>query len=273
MAARPVSPFMPHQTGPLTALQLTQTILAKSGAANPPQTIDHVSAGDPLTGVTGIAVTELATLDVLQRAAADGHNLIVTYDPGFWSTSDSLDGMEGNALFVQKRDFIRDHHLVVFNLHDHWQGRVPDGLNQGMAALLGWPMPKDGAVFAIPDTTLLALARHLADKLRDRTMRVVGDPALPVRQVAMALGNATQMPTIALLNGAADVVMAGYSHEWEAVEYAQDMVASGQHKGMILIGEVPSAAPGMKACAEWIKTIIDTLPITYLAAGEAYWSP
>lgn len=273
MAAPARSPFMPRHTGPRTALQIIEQVVKQTGAQGRGQTIDHVSAGDPLTAVTGIAVTAMATLSGLQRAAAAGQNLVVTYDPGFWSSSDSLDGVEGNALFIQKRDFVREHQMVVFNLHDHWRERVPDGLNEGMARTLGWTMPQSGAVFDIGETTLLALARDLQRKLGGHTMRVVGDPGLPVARVSMALGNAAQMPTIALLNGPADLVLAGYCREWEAVEYVQDMIASGSKKAMILLGEVLSVEPGMRFCADWLKTFITDLPIGHVPVGEGYWSP
>jgi putative NIF3 family GTP cyclohydrolase 1 type 2 len=266
------SHFAPRHTGPTTALQVIQLVLDKVGVGYRPATIDHVSAGDPLTTVTGIVVTPIASLAALRRAADGGHNLVITYDPGFWSTSDNLDGVEGNALFQMKRDLIRERHLVLFNLHDHWRDRAPDGLTEGMAQVLGWTMPKDGAVFEIAPTTLLALVRMLADRFGDPTIRVVGDPALPVARVAMALGNAAQMPTIALLNGPADVVLAGYCREWEAVEYVQDMIASGSKKALILLGVVVSATPGMQACAQWLKTIITDIPVAYVEQASGFWS-
>src|SRR5258708_3779149 len=40
-------------------------------------TVDTFKAGDPDAPVTGIAVTMMATMDVLQRAAAHGDNLII----------------------------------------------------------------------------------------------------------------------------------------------------------------------------------------------------
>lgn len=265
------STFAPRHDAPITALQAIQLVLDHVGAGYRAATIDHVSAGDPLTAVTGIAVTPIASLAALHQAADGGHNLVITYDPAFWSTGDNLDGLEANALFRMKRDLIQAHHMVVFNLHDHWRDRVPDGLNEGMARALGWTMPKDRSVFEIAPTTLLLLARSLAGRFGDPTIRVVGDPALAVSRVAMALGNAAQLPTIALLNGPADVVLAGYCREWEAVEYVQDMIASGARKAMILLGETVSAAPGMQACAEWLKTITD-LPVVYVAQAPGFWS-
>jgi hypothetical protein len=47
-----------------------------------------------------------------------------------------------------------------------------------------------------------------------------------------------------MTNEPVDVVLVGYIHEWEAVEYVQDMISTGQKKGMILLGESRSAQAG-----------------------------
>ena len=258
----------------ITALQLIQRIVARTGVANRAQTVDHVSAGDPTQVVTGIAVMAMASLAGIRAAAAARCNLVVTYDPAFWDSNDNLDRLEDNALFAEKRDVLRGHRMVVFNLHDHWQGRVPDGIATGMAQALGWQkQAEDANLFRLPATTLLALANDLGTKLNDQTLRVVGDPALSVTTVATSWGNAAQMPTIGLLNGPADVVVCGYSHEWEAVEYCQDMIAAGRRKGMILLGQGASVQAGMKYCADWIGSFVSEVPVTFVPLPEPYWTP
>jgi len=258
----------------ITASQLIARILEKSGAANRPQTVDRVSAGDPTTQVTGIATMAIASLDCLKRAASSGRNLILTYDPAFWSTNDSLDRLEENGLFQEKRDFIRAHNLVCFNLHDHWRDRMPDGIAQGMAAGLGWTPYQVGGnagLFQLPATSLLDLARDLQTRLNAPTLRVVGDPKLAVRNVAALWGNGAQMPAIALLNSGIDVLVTGYAREWEAVEYAQDMIAVGEKKALILLGETASVDLGMKYCAEWIAGFVHEVPVDFIASRSPYW--
>ena len=271
------SMFRVQHTGPLTALQIVDKIIAQSGASGRAKTVDRITAGDPTAAVTGIAVTAMATFDCLKAAAAAGCNLVVTYEPVWWLDDDSLDRMEGDGLFAAKRDFLRAHNMVVFNFHDHWRDRAPDGIAAGMAKALGWEGyiadMSHPATFRLPPTTLLGLAKELHTKLGDRTMRMVGDPRLPVATVAAIWGNAEQMATIHLLNGSADVVICGYTHEWEAVEYAQDMVAVGDKKGLILLGDVKSVEGGMQYCADWLKTFITDIPVTFVPVAEPYWNP
>jgi len=237
---------------------------------------DYVIAGDPTTAVTGIATTAIATFDCLSTAAASGKNLIVTLEPIFWASQDNLDRMEGNPEFQAKRDFIRGHHLVCFHLVGHWPVQEPDGIALAMARELEWDNhwvdPAIPTRFELPPTTLLGLARELSNKLNNRTMRIVGDPTLPVTKVAATWGNATQIPTIHLLNEAVDVVIVGYTHEWEAVGYVGDMIATGQKKGMILLGEFLSEQAGMKHCADWLRTFIPDLPVEFIPVVEPYWN-
>jgi len=258
----------------LTALQLIQRVLTRTGAPKLPSTVDHVSAGDPTQVVKGIAVTGQATLFALHQAAEAGANLILTYDPAFWASGDDLTRMQTDALFLEKRDFIRANNMVVFNLQDHLRDAVPDRIAQGMAQALEWQAETGNPnLFRRPPATLLALAQELGRKLDDKTLRVVGDPKLPVSLVATRFGDTPELPGIALLNGPADVLVCGYAHEWEVVEYAQDMIATGAKKGLVLLGENASVQAGMKSCADWIKTFVSEVPVSFVSLPEPYWNP
>ena len=230
--AQPDFRTLPQHTGPITALQFIARILDKTGAPNRDKTIDHVAAGDPTTAITGIATMALASLDGLKRAAAAGRNLILSYDPPFWSGNDDLDRIEGNSLFLEKRDFIRAHNLVCFNLHDHWRDRAPDGVAVGMAKGLGWTQYQadagNPAMLHLPPTNLESLARDLQSQLDDPTIRVVGDPKLEVRSVGAMWGTADQMPAIKLLNSAVDVCGQFLPPNTKVVS-TQGRVASQQH--------------------------------------------
>jgi hypothetical protein len=214
----------------------------------------------------------LASMEGLKRAAAAGRNLILSYDPPFWSGNDDLDRIEGNSLFLEKRDFIRAHNLVVFNLQDHLRDAMPDRIAAGMVQALGWQSdPANINLFRRPPTALLSLAQELSAKLDAKTLRVVGDPALAVATVATSFGNTPEMPRIALLNGAIDVLVLGYAREWEVVEYAQDMISAGLKKGLVLLGENASVQLGMKFSADWIKTVVTEVPVVYIPLPEPYW--
>jgi hypothetical protein len=70
-----------------------------------------------------------------------------------------------------------------------------------------------------------------------------------------------------------DVLVCGYTHEWEAVEYCQDMIAAGLKKGLVLLGENASVNAGMKFVADWIRTVVPEVPTAFVALPEPYWNP
>jgi putative NIF3 family GTP cyclohydrolase 1 type 2 len=263
----------PPRTGPVMAGELVDMILARLNTPFRPRSNDRFVAGDPLTPVTGIATLAMATFDGLKAAAAAKCNLILTADATWWGDGDDLTRLEGNATFKAKRDFIAANRLVVYRIADHLADTVPDPIAMGMAQALGWEETRDRPGFTLPPTTLLALSRQVQERLGARTLRVIGDPALTVSTVAAIWGRAQQMPAIRLLRDpGVDVLMVGYTPEWEAVLYAQDQVALGLKKGMILVGQVASRQDGMQRFADWVKTVVTEVPVRHITLAEAFWN-
>ncbi len=128
------------QTQTISAQQIIDRIQKEVGVPWRAQTVDTFKAGDPHTPVTGVAVTMMATLDVLQRAAAAGENLVITHEPTFYSHLDGIADLEkqNDPVWAAKEAFIREHHMVVWRFHDHWHMRKPDGIQLGMTKALGW---------------------------------------------------------------------------------------------------------------------------------------
>ena len=266
----------PAHTGPVPALEFIARIRDRSGAPWRPTTNDRVVAGDVTRDITGIACMALATFDGLKSAAAAGRNLVIALEDCWWSENDDLTRLEGNGTYQAKRDFIRAHNMVVVHFGDHINDMKPNPIAMGMAQALGWDAyaadKADPVRFNIPPTTLLGLAQLLQAKLNDRTLRAVGDPKLPVSKIGVIWGNANQQPGIKLLNTDIDVLLVGYTHEWEVVEYCQDQVAVGMKKGMISLGEAAGEQAGMQYFATWLKTIITEVPVDYIPLVEPYWN-
>ena len=80
--------------GPLTAARSSSAltvghvldrIKANVGMPWMTQTVDNVIAGSLDTPVNGIATTMMATLDVLQRSAKAGRNMVLTHESTYFS--------------------------------------------------------------------------------------------------------------------------------------------------------------------------------------------
>jgi putative NIF3 family GTP cyclohydrolase 1 type 2 len=242
------------------------------------KTVDSFKAGNPDTPVTGIAVTMMATLDVLQRAAANGQNFVITHEPTFYQhTDDRPEGMDANdPVWAEKRAFIEKHGLVVWRFHDHWHRMNPDGILAGMVHQLGWEKfqnPDNPHLFTLPETTVEKLAIDVSKRLDNPAMRIVGNRDMKITKAALSPGFAGFVPeTHALEMDNVEVLLVGETREWETVEYVADAVSEGKRKALIVIGHVPSEQAGMEECARWLKTFVKDVPIEFVPTKQPFWT-
>jgi putative NIF3 family GTP cyclohydrolase 1 type 2 len=262
----------------LTARDVIARIQAHVGVPWQADTVDTFKAGNPDTPVTGIAVTMMATTDVLERAAASGKNLIITHEPTFYNHLDKLDVLEQketDAVLAAKLAFIAKHNLVVWRFHDHWHRRKPDGIVAGMVRALGWEKYQDAEneyLLTIPETSMEKLAADLKAKLSPHAMRVVGDPQQKVKRVALVPGaSGFAAEARALERPDVDVLVTGEPREWETVEYVADAVTQKKGKGLIILGHIPSEQAGMEECTRWLKTFVGEVPIEFIPTADPFW--
>jgi putative NIF3 family GTP cyclohydrolase 1 type 2 len=258
----------------VTAGEVIQRIQKNIGVPWREQTVDTIKSGNASTPVRGIATTMMATLDVVQRAAAAGRNMVITHEPTFYSHEDKTDGLQDDTTYRFKQDFLDKNNMVVFRFHDHWHAHRPDGIATGMAQALGWEKnadPQNPRQFLFDGITLSALAAQVRDKLNIKTMRVIGDPGLRVRTVAANWGYNSSLRPFARPD--LDILVIGEAREWELVEYAADTVTASKKKGLIVLGHIPSEQAGMQYCATWLKGFISEVPIEFVPAAEPFWRP
>lgn len=218
----------------------------------------------------------MATMDVLKQAIKANANLILTYEPTFYSRAD----VAGNDPVVKaKREFIEKNGLVVFRLRDHWQARKENDMVTGFASALGWSSRavKDQAngdgLHEIPAATAEATVALIRTKLNlGAGLRVVGDRSATIRRVLLFPGSMTA-PTMWQRYSEVDMIVAGEVREWENTHYAADIFTTGEKRALVTIGRVVSEDPGMRACAEWLKTIVKEVPATWIGVGDPYWRP
>ncbi len=266
------------QTNAPTARQVVKAIQDHVGVPWSADTVDTFKAGNPDTPVTGIAVTMMATMDVLERAAANHENFVITHEPTFYNHLDVPEGMaESDPVWTEKRAFIEKHNMVVWRFHDHWHMRNPDGILAGMVNELGWEkyQHKDFPNgFTLPETTVQKLAQETATKLGSSVLRVVGNPDMKVTKIALSPGAAGfERETHALERDDVEVLLVGETREWETVEYAADAVTEGKRKALIVIGHIPSEQAGMEECTRWLQTFVTNVKIEFVPAKQPFWLP
>ncbi len=259
---------------PLTAEAVVQRIQTELGGDWPSTGPDGFKAGDPSTAVRGIASTAMATMDVLKRAAKTNTNLILTYEPTFYARSDGAAGSD--PVLKAKREFIEKNGLVVCRLRDHWQARKQNDMVTGLASALGWStrrVREDDSLYEISPATAEATVALIRGKLNLRGgLRAVGDRQAMIRRVLLFPGSMTPA-TMWQRYSEVDMIVAGEVREWENTHYAADMFTAGEKRALVTTGRVVSEEPGMRLCAEWLKTVVKELPANWIGVGDPYWRP
>ena len=207
------------------------------------------------------------SLDVLRRAHAQNLNFVVTHEPTFWSDADRIEALGSDPLYLAKRGFAEKNNMVVIRMHDHWHRIVPEPMGAGLQALLGWNIDQaDPRLFRLPPT-----------KLSERGAARRGAPLQPQRpcrrrpgadgQRPIARGGHTLSGNIAALDRA-DVALSSEVREWESVEYARDLIASGARKGLIVLSHEAGEEEGMKRFADWMRTVTPSLPSIFVPTHD-----
>jgi len=263
----------------LSAGEVIDRIKKNVGVPWFPKTVDNLLTGTPETQVKGIATTMMATLDVVERAVAAGRNMIVTHETPFYLHQDQTDDIKDDATLKYKLDYCKAHDVCLFHFHDHWHFRKPvDGIALGMVNQLGWQKNMNDAAnpkkLTFDGVPLKEFARRMQEKLGAQTMRVMGDPELPVRRVETSWGYISREGGIKMFASPdLDVLICGETREWELVEYCQDTIRRGERKALIVVGHVLSEQGGMILCAEWLKGFVSEVPVEFIAAAEPFWNP
>jgi putative NIF3 family GTP cyclohydrolase 1 type 2 len=276
------------QTAMLTAEKIIERLKTELGGDWPPGGPDGFKAGDPTTPVKGVATTAMATIDVLKQAAKDGANLILTYEPTFFSRADGparvVAGTPGRGgpvgvppddpVYQAKQKFIENNRLVVFRLRDHWQAHKENPVLTGLAESLGWAqyrVKQDDVLYDVPATSAEEMVALIRSKLRLRGgLRAVGDRKARIRRVLLHPGILTTA-TMWQRYTEADLIVAGEVREWENTHFAADLHTIGEKPGLVTVGRVVSEDPGMRVCASWLKTILKDVPTRWVSAGDPYW--
>lgn len=262
---------------PITAQEVVDRIKSHVGIPWMTQTRDTFKAGDPETRVTGIAVTMMATMNVLQRAAENGQNLIITHEPTFYDDPDKAETIaqgEQDPVLAEKRAFIEKNHLVIWRFHDHQHRMALDQVEQGNARKLGWEKyrdPENQYLFTLPETTVGKLAEEVRAKFGAAAVRVVGDREMKVTRVGLSPGAGGAKKEIAALEMPdLRVLLVGETREWETVEYVADAVSQGRHKALIVLSHVPSEQSGAEESVRWLKTFVNEVPIEFVATPDPF---
>ena len=193
--------------------------------------------------VKGVATTMMATLDVVERAAAAGRNMVITHEPTFYSHLDTTDTLQQDATYKFKADFLRSHDMAVSGFTTTGTPDGPTGSRPGWPA--DWIREKiadapESTPVHVPRYTAPELFKAIESRLGIGTMRVIGDPSLRSgtwwRAGAMT-SPSPGMPTFARPD--VDVLVIGETRK---------SGAGGDHPGLHHVGDKKALVSSATSC-------------------------
>jgi hypothetical protein len=112
---------------PLTAGEVVSRIKSHLGILWRDSTYrDTFKMGGPNTEVRGIATAMFCNFEAVKRAAEAGLNMIIPHEDTFWNDRDDLSIISNDPLYKTKTDFMKEHSMVIFRMHDHMHSQRPE---------------------------------------------------------------------------------------------------------------------------------------------------
>ncbi len=278
----------------MTVREIVDAMIQKTGVPPLPlnKTCDQLMAGSWDMEVKGVAMTFMATVDVIKKAAALGANFIITHEPTWFTGRDDTDWLEGDPVYLEKKKLIEETGVAIWRFHDHMHFAQQDGIYRGFDREAGWedyrmPIlydPKGPAFlkgrfdgcYEIPATTLRGLCEYLKARMGMKTMRIIGNPDMPVSRVGVLPGGGSlglgveEMPMELMRRRNLDVILCGDITEWTLPAYVRDAAQLGMNKAIIVLGHERSEEPGMKWLGEWMRDFTGDIPLYFTDAEEPF---
>ena len=235
---------------------------------------DTFKVGTPDMPVTGIATSFGGNFRVMDLADKAGLNFLIVHEPTFYSDADVIAWVKDDPMYKFKLNWATRRNMIVWRIHDHWHAYKPDGIQTGWDRAIGWNQYLvEGSTthWKLPPTTLQALARYIATTLNSRSVRIIGDPNLPVSNVARG-GHQLDQNMKAMQIAGVDCILVSEAREYDSFEYARDTILAGQEKGAIFISHCAGEDEGMHYFADWLKPLVPEVPIQWVPTTDEYWT-
>ncbi|REE56324.1 putative NIF3 family GTP cyclohydrolase 1 type 2 [Paenibacillus taihuensis] len=261
----------------MTAVVRVKDVIEELGG---PVGADQLRFGEPEEIVTGIAVTFMATQQVLEEAHRKGLNLIISHEGPFYSYHHQPHAKlqeSADPVYQAKLRVIAEKRLAVYCYHDGLHRQKVDGIMAGLLQELDWDAyvqehEPAASVVELPTCTVGELAEELKRKLGIGMVRASGDLSVTCRRVGVLVGfrggGDVAIPLFERYQ--LDALIYGEGQEWETPEYVRDSCYGGMARALLVLGHLESEQPGMKLLADRLSSRFPSVPVQYLAVDPLF---
>lgn len=240
-------------------------------------TVDKLLFGNAEQEVTGIAVSFMASQDVIERAIALGANLLIAHESPYYSHAAPLEELASCPVYRRKLHLIEESEIAIFRYHDYWHRYRSDGIMMGLIQALNWEADvikyeSVSAVVALPQMTAYEVALYLKTKLNLPYVRIAGDSSAVCKRAGVVVGyrggGRTAIPLFT--SDQVDLIIAGEGPEWETPEYVRDASHQEAGKALIMLGHAESEEPGMNYLAQQLSMAYPSTPVHFIGGKPIF---
>lgn len=240
---------------------------------------DGLKWGDAAAECTGIMVCWQATSEILQEAADNKLNLVLTHEEPLWKPSGvsycnvpeiPTEDKPGN---LPRLKVCREAKLVLYRSHDALDVWPEHGIGDQWIKFLGFPPAQPGhPVSKIVELSDELSVRDLAGKICEKHglsyVQTAGDNERLVKRLGILVGAFSWVPTIDILcrilhRQKPDVVIVGEIREPDGLQYLYELDLP-----CIMVGHAATEEPGLEHFAKYLKQNFTTLPIIYRRTND-----
>lgn len=257
----------------MKAFEIYNQLIQGSLKIRQENTGDGLIIGDPNKEVRKIATCFKLTMALVDRAMAEGVDMVITHEPTF-SRDDPCTEYK-YTLDQQRLQKLQKSGLAVYRYHDHAHDREPDYIHAGFWKALGLnakPLPPES--FAVrryeleEPLTVRQFGLLIKDCLKLDAVKMVGPEDALVKTVCLALGWVSLKMVRAFVDMDAELYITGEVDEVFSQEYIRDANYFGAQKSAFLLGHYGAEYAGMKLLAEDLNKTV--APTVFLDGGEVF---
>ena len=258
-----------------TVKEVIDIILKEIPNAPFPKTVDELRSGSMDQVVTGIVTTMFPTLEVIEKTAKAGANLIIAHETPFYNNQDETDWLKDDDAYKYKIELLNKHKIAIWRFHDYWHSHKPDGIIMGNLIKLGWEKyynaENQRIIILQNPMTLKAIVSLAKEKLVIPSVRVVGNLNQTCKTIYLAFGYMDSKRQIAAIQELKpDVILSGETREWETVERVRDGMLMGEKTSLVVLSHSVSEEAGMEYAAKWLQPKIGNVPITHIPSNNPF---
>ena len=259
----------------LTVQHVIDTILKEIPGAPFAKTVDQLRTGRMEQVVTGIVTTMFPTIEVIEKTAAAGANMIIAHETPFYDNNDETDWLQTDNVYKYKLLLLDKHKIAVWRFHDYWHAHKPDGIIMGNLVKLQWEKlynTENERFITLPvPMTVGDIVKHAKHKLQIPSVRVVGNLQQSCSKIYLAFGymdSRRQIAAIQKFNP--DLILSGETREWETVERVRDGQLIGNKTSLIVLSHAVSEEAGMEYAAQWLSTKVPGVSVNHIASTNPF---